>query len=468
MIENLLLSLLIVPLIGCFFVLSARKNEHNAFYVCVFTLLCNIGIVLLLLSFISHTETLPLYKFRWLSDEHMAMMFGTDMLSALLILGIYLAVLISLIGLTDNQRRNKLEIINIMYFMWNITGLMVARDMISFYIFFSGMLLPIYMLLGASNDIKRPSMLNLFFVFNFGGILCLLMAVVSVYNFYHENVLLQNISLEKMPPKTAIYVWSTACLAFITRIPIWPFHYWISSISASIKNPSTYIISNMMALTGLVGFLNFWSLDPPDEVSDIIPFIVVFGLLTMCLTALIGLAHKDFIRKLFSYATVYNIFFGLAIIILPEKYKTNMVYSLFIFLIVNASLATLDLITAQKSRALHDKQQNILIEMPRLARLFVFFVFIAAGLPISSMFWNNFVLISALFYRSFTVGVWCIAAISVIGITLLYELYPMFNYGSNINKRDDLTDISERKQAAFMMVVVILFLSLFDPLWFVF
>ena len=172
----------------------------------------------------------------------------------------------------------------------------------------------------------------------------------------------------------------------------------------------------------------------------------------MCFIALIGLAHKDFIRKLFSYSTIYCLFFMLSIIILEEKYKTNMVYSLFIFMIVNASLATLDLMASETGKEIHYNHRNILTGMPKLTRLFVFFVFIAAGLPISSMFWNNFVLISALFRRSFMVGVWCISAISVIGMALLYELYLMFD------KRD----------TSLMMVVFILFLSFFDPLWFVF
>lgn len=468
MIEYLLFSLLVVPLLGCFFALMAKKNEYNTFNICIFTLLSNIVMILFLLSAINMEQSVFLYSFHWLRNIKTEITFGIDVNAALLLLSIYLAILISLIGLTHNQRKNKFEIINALYFLWNITGLILARDMISFYVFFAGQLLPVYMLLEISGNIRKTPMLYLFFIFNFASILCLMISLAFTYKFYNGNMLLAQISLADMPKRVAICIWLSACLAFIARIPIWPFHYWISSISATIKNPTAYTISNMLPLTGLWGFLSFWPLRHPEYVAKTIPLAVIFILLTMCFIALIGLAHKDFIRKLFSYSTIYSLFFVLSIIVLNEKYKTNMIYSLFIFMIVNSSMTTLNLMASEEGKEMRYNHRSILIGMPKLTRLLVFFVFIAAGLPISSMFWNNFVLISAIFRRSFVVGAWCVSAISVIGLALLYELYLMLDEQEALPDKSEIADISERKQIAFIMVIFILFLSFFDPLWFVF
>lgn len=465
---DIVLSLLIIPLLGCFFSLSAKKNDDNAFYVAVFTLLSNVLVVLWLISKAAVLQTGLLYKFQWFNKDNMDMTLGFDVLSLLLLLGIYLSVFIGLVGLNQVQRKSKLLILLSLYFIWDISGFILAKDIISFYLFFAGMLLPVFILLGAFGNVKKTAMLYLFFIVNFAGILCLLVAMVFVYKFYHGSVLLQDIVITDMPSRVGICVCLSAGAAFATRVPIWPFHYWISLISASIKNPVAHIITNMLPLTGVWGVMCFWSSVVPEEVKMLSPWIVSFGLLTMLFIAFIGLAHNDFILKLFSYSTIYFIFFLLAIVVLHDKYRTAMVYSLFIFMIVHASLVALDLIVAQACGERHGGYHGVLGYMPKVSRLFTFFVFIAAGLPISSMFWNNFVLISAIFRRNFAVGFWCISAIALIGMALLHELYVMYEKRSITVEKGIIEDISDRRQAVFMMIIIILFLSFFKPLWFVF
>ena len=465
---EMVLLLLIIPLLGCLFALLAKKNDLNAFYVCIFTLLCNIFSVLFLLSEVSAPEAAIFYVFNWLGNAGTSITYGVDILSLLVLLGVYMSVLIGLTGLSALQRKNKMSLLLSLYFVWNMTGLIVAKDIISFYVFFVGLLPPVFMLLGVCGNLKKISMLNLFFIFNFAGVLSLLAAAVFTYKFYNGNVLLQNIVFTDMPTRVGVCVWIGACLAFLVRIPIWPFHYWISSVSVSVKNPVASIITNMLPLTGVWGCMCFWASAVPPSIKETIPLAVVLGLLTILFIALIGLAHNDFMRKLFSYSTIYYLFFLLAVIVLEDKYRANVIYSLFTFMIVHASLSVLDLIADRVCEEEHCSYHGILYYMPRLSRLFAFFVFIAAGLPISSMFWNNFVIISAMFRYNFVVGIWCISAIALIGMALLHELYTMYDLrGIGIN-RDEVEDISDRKQTVFMAVIVILFLSFFNPLWFVF
>ena len=175
-----------------------------------------------------------------------------------------------------------------------------------------------------------------------------------------------------------------------------------------------------------------------------------------------------FLQKLFSYSTIYYLLFLMAKLLLTDKYQMNMAYSLFIFLIVNASLAVLDLFAENAREEAKSNYRGILAYMPRLANLFAFFVLIAAGLPISSMFWNNFILISALFKESFMTGIWVMASISLIGIALIYELYVMHDVRFKSANNEIINDISKPDLIFFAGITVILFLSFFNPLWFVF
>ena len=146
----------------------------------------------------------------------------------------------------------------------------------------------------------------------------------------------------------------------------------------------------------------------------------------------------------------------------------NIAYSLFIFLIVTSSLAVLDLQFEEKCRQQTCGYRGILAYMPRFSFVMSFFVLTAVGLPISSLFWNNFVLISEIFRESFGIGLWVMAALLLVALGLLHELYVMRDLKQHETKAENIEDLSSRQQIFLAGVVAILFLSFFNPLWFIF
>ncbi|MBR2137290.1 MAG: hypothetical protein IJ852_04965 [Alphaproteobacteria bacterium] len=170
--------------------------------------------------------------------------------------------------------------------------------------------------------------------------------------------------------------------------------------------------------------------------------------------------------------TVYYLLFLLTVILLSsillgETLKMNMAYSLFIFLIVNASLVVLDFKLENECENKKCEYKGILAYMPRLSKIFSFFVLVAIGLPVSSMFWNNFIIISSLFNLSSVVGLTVMAVITVISLSLLYELYFMRDLQKHIQFSENISDLTQREFLFFLGIIVILFLSFFDPMWFV-
>lgn len=460
--------LLVLPLLGCLFVLFSKKNDNNPFYVTLFTLFSNLAVIIRLLTQINRDNNdlqFFHYSYSWLEEHGIELVLEANLFSLLVLMGVYVAFIIGVVGLNPSQRKSKSQMLLGLYFVWNMTGLMCSNDMISFYMFFAGMIIPVFLLIGLYGNIKKNSTFYLFFVFNFCGILCLLIATMFVYKYHHGNIELQNIAMIKMPATAVVTVWGCVCMAFISRIPIWPFHYWISSINAGIRSSLVYVMTNMLPLTGLYGFLRFWLVTIPKGISPLVPVMEIFGIMTMLFVALIGLAHKDFLQKLFSYTTVYYLLFLLTTIMLPEAYIMNIAYSLITFLIVNASLIVLDLWaedTCQESRC---DYRGILAYMPKLSIIFAFFVLVAVGLPLSAMFWNNFVLISAFFRVSFTLGTLMMAAICIICLSLVYELFIMRD-AAHLNDNFEIEDITDKKMAFFILIIAFLFVSFFNPLWF--
>ncbi len=471
--SELLLILITIPLLGCLFALTSRKNGANAYHVALFTLGTGIFTILRLFTELN-TQTASLhfqYVVTWFTHANIHLLLTIDFFSLLLMLGVYVALIIGLVGLTTETRRQKSLFVLLLYFVWHITGLFMAGDMILFYIFFAGMLLPLFMLIG-SCQIKKKSTLYTFFLFNFGGILMFLIAILIAYKHYNGNLQLHELVLMKMPKNTSRLVWGGVFWALVSRIPIWPFHYWLSTLGANIKNPLVYIVTNLMPLTGLYGFMRFWQLSMAKSILPYMPATVAVCLVTMMVLALIGIAHKEFLYKLFTYMTLYYLLFLLAEILLSSvllagTVQMNIAYSLFIFLIVTASLVVIDMRMEHECFEKKCDYRGALAYMPKRARIFAFFVLVALGLPVSAMFWNNFIIISSLFRFSFIIGVMVMASIALISVSMLYELYMMRDLKSHIENERDITDISHESLLFFMVITVIIILSFFNPLWFV-
>ena len=97
-----------------------------------------------------------------------------------------------------------------------------------------------------------------------------------------------------------------------------------------------------------------------------------------------------------------------------------------------------------------------------------FFVLTAVGLPVSSLFWNNFILISEIFQENFIIGLLVMTALTIVALSLLHELYVMRDLKQHEERAEDIADLSLKQQIFWTGIVVVLFLSFFNPLWFVF
>ena len=179
-----------------------------------------------------------------------------------------------------------------------------------------------------------------------------------MYNIKATNIPLNtagNINVEGIKKYV---IWLSIFFAFISRIPIWPFHYWISSINSGIKNPSVFLISNLMPLMGLYGFIRFWPNTVPQSISIYAPFFEVICVITMVFIALISLSNKDMRYKLFAYTTVYCLLYLIGIFMPTSILKSNIGYSLFSYIIVITILSFLRTKRHEKIYEVYDVQKR--------------------------------------------------------------------------------------------------------------
>ncbi|MBE6445778.1 MAG: hypothetical protein E7019_07020 [Alphaproteobacteria bacterium] len=467
-----LLSLIVaLPFLGMLFVFTTKSQKetqgHNAFHVCVFTIFANIVLIWRVFMLINEkSRDLQLQeKFNWLSTPDINIVFAVDTFSLLLILSMHIAVLIGLIGVRSNIYKQKSLMVFTLLFLSMATGFFVAADIFSFYMFFEAMLIPLFMLIGMFGEVKKQDLIYRFFLYNFIGALLLFSATMLIY-YYYGSITLQQVAKIHIKSGVGIYVWSAIFLAFISRIPIWPFHYWISSINSGIRNPLAFVITSFMPISGIYGFIRFLPSNFSADINNYIVWINIIGAVTMVFIALIGLINRDAQYKIFSYVTIYNIMYLLGVLTNDNIIEHNIGYSLFCFVIIVASLSVINSYIYHKEQENDSDSRGFLCRARRLSLVYSFMIIAAIGLPVSAIFINNFLILSKLLGANLEIGGLLIFAILIVGVTLLQELIRLKTNDANckLGKNDDISTW----QFVFMLFVIfVLVMSFLNPLWFV-
>lgn len=469
-----LLSLIIaIPFFGLLFALTAKDDNNdgaagrNAFNVCVFSILANIILIWRIFMIIDEKkQTVQLFEhFSWLSSPKIDITFGVDIFALILILAVHLAVLIGVAGVRSNTYKQKTLMIFTLLFLSMITGFFVAADIFSFYIFFEAMLLPLFMLTGMFGEIRKQGVVQRFFLYNFLGAIILFAATMFIYKLY-GSVTLENLRHLRIAKDIQYYLWAAVFISFLSRIPIWPFHYWISSVNSGIHNPLVFIINSLMPLTGIYGFIRFLPDHASLPVALYSSWINIIGIITMLFISLIGLINKDSQYKLFAYITVYYIMYLIGVFTTDTLILLNIGFSIFSFLIIFSGLEILSGYIFHKQENYQINETGFLCSVRRLSFAYSYLTIAAIGMPLSAVFINNFLILSKLLESNIRMGMLLIGTLFLVGASLLQELYKLKlnNPECPITANDD---ISKKMFAFLFFIMFILLMSFIRPLWFV-
>ncbi len=467
-----LLSLIVaIPFLGVLFVLMSKDDEltkgRNAFNVCVFSIMANILMIFRIFMLIDEKKnTLQLLeKFNWLDAPEVNLMFGVDTFSLLIILAVHLAILIGVAGVRGNVYRQKSLMALTLLFLSMITGFFVAADIFSFCIFFEAMLIPLFMIIGMFGEVKKQGNIYRFFIYNFLGAIILFGATMAIYHKY-GSLTMDQLSKVRFNAPASYLVWGAIFISFLSRLPIWPFHYWISAISSGIRNPLTFIITVLMPLTSIYGFIRFLPGNFIMPIDVYIVWINIIGVITILFISLIGFINKDYQYKLFSFITVYYTIYLMGVFMNDHLILLNIGYSLFSFIIIVATLEVLSGYIFHKEEAYGISGSGFLCKVPHLSFVYSYITLAAVGIPLSAVFLNNFLILSKLLSSNIKVGGIIIVSMTLVGASLLQELYrhKLSNINCPIDKKDD---ISKSLFAFMLFIMFVLMMSLFKPLWFV-
>ncbi len=473
--EYLLLMLIIIPLLGSVFALCSKEDRNyainNIYYVSIWTMIVNTILVLYTFSKmdVNKSGIQIIEKYTWFSFPSTDILLGADIFSMLLLLSINLSFLTADICLDHTTERPKTLIASELLFVGLLDGYLLSGDIISFYAFFTALIAPVIILISTYGNLRKINTLIRFSLYNIIGVLLLFISIMLICHFKMANIPLNTIGHLNLTGGIEYFVWLSILFAFISRLPVWPFHYWISSVNASLKNPLVFIVGNLIPLVGLYGFIRFWPNTVPQTIAEYAPFFEGICILSMLFMSLVSLSHKDLRYKLFSYTAVYSLLFLTGIFLPTGVLKSSIGYSLFSYIMIVTILSFLiSHVETQKKKLNLYLGSGILCYLPRTSKCLSLFVLAAIGLPVTPLFWNNFIIISEIFNFNLIFGVLVMLSLFIVALSLLEELYRMKDksYAESICVLGE--DLPKLHFGIYIGCLMILFFSFFKPLWFVF
>lgn len=309
-----MLSILIwLPVLGALLVLCMGSDQHanKARAIAVTTAVINLLLcVPLYLGFNNQSYEMQFIEFHsWIPVYHINYAIGIDGISLLMvILTNFTGLLVMIAACTMVKKRVSQYLANFLILQGMMVGVFCAMDAILFYIFWEGMLIPMYLSIGIWGGRDRSYASIKFFLYTFLGSILMLVAILYLN---HET---GSFMIEKyygLPLTLTVQKWLffAFLLAFAVKIPMWPVHTWLPDAHTEAPAGGSVVLAALMLKLGIYGFLRFSLPIAPLAASALAWFMIVLSLIAIIYIGLITIVQTD-MKKLIAYSSIAHMGFA--------------------------------------------------------------------------------------------------------------------------------------------------------------
>jgi len=461
--DSPLLSLVIwTPIIGGALVLLASKDEHAntarwlSLFFAIVTFLLTIP---LYTGFDVATHKMQFVELNpWIATFSINYHLGVDGISMpLVLLTAFITVLAVIAGWEVIQYKTAQYMAAFLFMNGLMIGVFCALDAILFYVFWEAMLIPMFLIIGIWGGERRVYATIKFFLYTFLGSVFMLVALIYMYTKGGSFGILDLHGL-KLTLTEQIYIFLAFLLAFAVKVPMWPVHTWLPDAHVEAPTGGSVVLAAIMLKMGTYGFVRFSLPITPDASKELDWLMIVLSLIAVVYIAFVALVQKD-MKKLIAYSSishmgfvtlgffmVYTIFentggvSGAAMGI--EGALVQMISHGFVsgamFLCVGVLYDRLH------SREIAD-YGGVVNTMPVFAAFMVLFAMANAGLPGTSGFVGEFMVILAAFKANFWIAFFA-ATTLIFGAAYTLWMVKRVVFGDIANDGvKALTDINKRE-----------------------
>ena len=436
----ILSSLILLPLVGSLFVLFIKdndsKNYQSSKYVALFVSFANflISIYLWYLFDNSTSEFQFIENKQWLKG-FVNYTIGIDGISILFILLTTLITPLCIISIINSiTSRVKEFLIAILVMESLMIGVFCSLDLIIFYLFFEGGLIPMFLIIGIWGGERRVYSAFKFFLFTLLGSILMLIAIITIYWTAGTTDVIQLYELG-IDLKYQNLLWLAFFSSFAVKTPMWPVHTWLPDAHVEAPTAGSVVLAAILLKLAGYAFIRF-SLGLFPIASDFFtPLIYFLSLIAIVFISLVALMQDD-MKKLIAYSSVAHMgFVTLGIFTLTQQGIEGSIIQMISHGFVSAALFVCVGVLYDRSHSrMISTYGGVVSIMPKFSIVFMVFTLAAIGLPGTSGFIGEFLILVGAFQKSFLV-----AAIASLGVILaaayMLWLYKRVVFGNLINKK---------------------------------
>ncbi len=460
----ILSSITLLPLIGAFFVFLTKdeKNEINkgSIYVSLFTSFVNFFLTLFLwFSFDTKTSDFQFVEeFFWISGL-IKFKFGIDGISILFILLTTFITPIAVISCINSVKvRLKEFLIAILILETFMIGVFCSLDLVIFYLFFEAGLIPMFLIIGIWGGSRRVYSAFKFFLFTLLGSVLMLVAIISIY-WITGTTDVTKIYLIKIPTEYQYLLWLAFFSSFAVKLPMWPVHTWLPDAHVEAPTAGSVILAAILLKMGGYGFLRFSVGMFPVASEYFVPLIFSLSVIAIIYTSLVALMQED-MKKLVAYSSVAHMgFVTLGIFTFNKQGIEGSILQMLSHGLISAALfLSVGVLYDRTNSRLIDSYGGIVSVVPKYSFILMIFVLGGVGLPGTSGFIGEFLVLVGTFKINFLVGI--LASIGVIlAAAYMLWLYKRVVFGKL--EKNDLKKIKDVNNSEFFVLITLSLLIIF-------
>ncbi len=382
---------------------------------------------------------------------------GIDGISLLLILlNSLTTVIVVIAGWTVIQTRVAQYMAAFLVLSGLMNGVFAAQDALLFYVFFEATLIPMFIIIGVWGGPNRVYAALKFFLYTLMGSLLTLVALIYLYNAAGGSFAMRDLYQLALPFDLQVLVFMAFFVAFAVKVPMWPVHTWLPDAHVEAPTGGSVVLAAIMLKLGAYGFLRLSLPIVPDASIYLAPMMIGLSLIAVIYIGLVALVQSD-MKKLIAYSSISHMGFVTMGIFL---FNTQGVEGAIIQMISHGFVSGgLFLCVGVLYDQMHSRQISdyggVAKRMPVFAALFMLFAMANSGLPGTSGFVGEFLVIMGATQVNFWFAF--AAAITLIfGAAYTLWMYKRVVFGDVVNPQvDALVDVNAREFLALGLFAIL-------------
>ncbi len=454
----ILSSITLLPILGSIFIFIFNNksiDNKNVIYISLFTTILTFFLAIFL--WFAFDKTLSEFQFveekKWISG-YIKFKFGIDGISILfIVLTAFITPICILSCVNSVKTRLKEFLIAILVLESFMIGVFCSLDLVIFYLFFEAGLIPMFLIIGIWGGPKKVYAAFKFFLFTLLGSVLMLIAIISIYWLTGTTDVTEIFKI-KIPTESQYVLWLAFFSSFAVKTPMWPVHTWLPDAHVEAPTAGSVILAAILLKMAGYGFLRFSIGMFPVASEYFVPLIFTLSVIAIIYTSLVALMQED-MKKLIAYSSVAHMgFVTLGIFTFTKQGIEGSIFQMLSHGLISAALFLCVGVLYDKTHSrLISSYGGVVNILPKYSLVFAIFMLGAVGLPGTSGFVGEILVLLGAFQKNFLIAI--IASIGlVLGAAYMLWLYKRVIFGKLEKK-----EIAELKDLNFSEGLILFLLA---------